>query len=202
VVEDEQQEHPTHGHHTEFEPKGKVPRNLQPLQSAPINIPLAYMKGSQVQVCDRGWSNGQLRLDVANIRSQLEMLYRDTGNDTSIDTDTSYQKEEIKSDTKPDTDVESDTNIDTGNDTDPTETAETIENASGSDGIGQIPESGIDTKRYTPANLTSEQMLILIQRLQTHMSQTQIIQDLWCVEKNKQGWKQAYAEFKELTEES
>jgi len=23
--------------------------------------------------------------------------------------------------------------------------------------------------------------------------------DLWCVEKNKQGWKQAYAEFKELT---
>jgi hypothetical protein len=45
-------------------------------------------------------------------------------------------------------------------------------------------------------------MLILIQRLQTHMSQTQIIQDLWCVEKNKQGWKQAYAEFKELTEKS
>jgi hypothetical protein len=149
TIEDEQQEHPTHGHHAEFKPKDKAPRNLEPLNSAPITIPLAYMKGSQVQVCDRGWSNGQLRLDVANIRSQLEMLYRDTGNDTSIDTDTSYQEEEIKSDTKPDTDDSSDTSIDTGNDTDPTETAKTIENASDSDGIGQIPEPSIDTRRYT-----------------------------------------------------
>jgi hypothetical protein len=196
VLEDQQQEHPTHGHHTEFKPKGKAPRNLQPLQSAPITIPLAYMDGGEVKVCDRGWSDGQLRLDVANIRNQLEMLYRDT----SIDTDTSYQGTGKEGDTKPDTD---DTSIDTGNDTDTTVPAETIDNTGGSSGIGEIPDSGIDTnsdtKRYTPANLTSEQILILIQRLQTHSSQTQIIQDLWCVEKNKQGWKQAYAEFKELT---
>jgi hypothetical protein len=45
-------------------------------------------------------------------------------------------------------------------------------------------------------------MLILIQQRQSRMSQTQLIQDLWCVEKNKQGWKQAYAEYKELTGES
>ena len=195
VLEDEQQEHPTHGHHTEFKPKGKAPRNLQPLQSAPITIPLAYMDGGEVKVCDRGWSDGQLRLDVANIRNQLEMLYRDT----SIDTDTSYQGTGKEGDTKPDTD---DTSIDTGNDTDTTVPAETIDNTGGSSGIGEIPDSGIDTnsdtKRYTPANLTKEQMLILIQNMQPGRSQTQIIQDLWCVGKNKQGWKQAYAEFKEL----
>jgi hypothetical protein len=67
VLEDEQQEHPTHGHHAEFKPSGKAPRNLESLQSAPINIPLAYM--------DRGWSDGRLRLDVTNIRNQLEMLF-------------------------------------------------------------------------------------------------------------------------------
>ena len=200
VVEDEQQEHPTHGHHAEFQPKGKVPRNLQPLQSAAINIPLAYMKGSEVEVCDRGWADGHLRLNVVSIRNQLEMLYHDTGTDTSIDTDTSYQGEEKEDDTGTDTGIDT---SDTGNDTAPTEAPETIANTSGSDGIGQIPESSIDTegdtKRYTPANLTREQMLILIQQLQSRMSQTQLIQDLWCVEKNKQGWKQAYAEFKELT---
>lgn len=105
-------------------------------------------------------------------------------------------------DTEPDTDSPS---IDTGNDTDPTRTAETIANTSGESGIGQIPDWGIDTsantKRYTPALLTSEQMLILIQRMLCHTSQTQIIQDLWSVEKNKQGWKQAYAEYKELMRE-
>jgi hypothetical protein len=74
VLEDEQQEHPTHGHHTEFKPKGKAPRNLEPLQSAPITIPLAYMKGGEVKVCDRGWADGQLRLEVENIRQRLELL--------------------------------------------------------------------------------------------------------------------------------
>ena len=202
VLEDDQQEHPTHGHYAEFKPKGKAPRNLQPLSSAPINIPLAYMDGAVVKVCDRGWSDGQLRLNVANIRNQLEMLYRDTRNDASIDTDTSYEGTEKEGDTKPDTDDSSHTSIDT----DTTSPAETIENTGGSSGIGQIPDSGIDTnsdiKRYTPARLTSEQILIFIQRLQTHSSQTQIIQDLWGVEKNKQGWKQAYCEYKELTGES
>jgi hypothetical protein len=157
------------------------------------------MDGGKVKICDRGWADGQLRLDIANIRNQLEMLYRDT----SIDTDTSYQETEKEGDTKPDTDDTSDTSIDTGNDTNTTETAETIDNTGDSSGIGQIPDSDIDTnsdtKRYTKAFLTSEQILILIQRLLPHSSQTQIIQDLWCVEKNKQGWKQAYAEFKELT---
>ncbi len=31
-----------------------------------------------MKVCDRGWADGQLRLDVANIRNQLEMLYTST----------------------------------------------------------------------------------------------------------------------------
>jgi hypothetical protein len=145
TIEDEQQEHPTHGHHTEFKPKGKAPRNLEPLNSAPITIPLAYMDGGKVKICDRGWADGQLRLDIANIRNQLEMLYRDT----SIDTDTSYQETEKEGDTKPDTDDTSDTGIDTGNDTNTTETAETIDNTGDSSGIGEIPDSGIDTNSDT-----------------------------------------------------
>jgi hypothetical protein len=74
VLEDEQQEHPTHGHHAEFKPTGKAPRNLQPLKSAPIAIPLAYMDGGEVKVCAQGWAEGQLRLEVENIRQRLELL--------------------------------------------------------------------------------------------------------------------------------
>jgi hypothetical protein len=196
VVEDEQQEHPTHGHHTEFKPKGKAPRNLQSLSSTPINIPLAYLEGGRVKVCARGWSDGQLRLDVTNIRNQLEMLYRDTG------TDTTHQEGKIEGDTD---ETGTDTS-DTGNDTDAIKTPETLANTGDTSGIGQIPESGIDTegdtKRYTRANLTREQILILIQQLSSRISQTQLIQDLWSVEKNKAGWKQAYTEYKELTGES
>ncbi|MBD2303197.1 hypothetical protein H6G28_32340, partial [Nostoc sp. FACHB-190] len=85
--------------------------------------------------------------------------------------------------------------IDTGNDT----------------GIGDtIPETGdfqtladdtgIDTdRRYTPAELTIEQLTgIVKQMVDKKMSQTQIIQSLWGVEKNGKGWKQAYNEYKEL----
>jgi hypothetical protein len=208
VLEDEQQEHPTHGHHMEFKPNGKAPRNLKPLNSAPINIPLAYMEGGEVKVCARGWANGQLNLDVVNIRERLELLF-----DSGIDTSINQQPGNIRSDTDETNTDTSDTSIDSGIDTNDSETPETPENTSGSNGIGQVPDSGIDTsagasdtandtgsdtKRYTRANLTREQVLILIRQLQPRMSQTQLIQDLWCVEKNKQGWKQAYAEFKEL----
>jgi hypothetical protein len=208
VLEDEQQEHPTHGHHTEFKPKGKTSRNLKPLNSAPINIPLAYMEGGEVKVCARGWVNGQLNLDVVNIRERLELLF-----DSGIDTSINQQPGNIRSDTDDTNTDTTDTSIDSGIDTNDSETPETPENTSGSNGIGQVPDSGIDTsagasdtandtgsdtKRYTRANLTREQVLILIRQLQPRMSQTQLIQDLWCVEKNKQGWKQAYAEFKEL----
>ncbi len=142
---------------------------------------------------------------MVNIRERLELLF-----DSGIDTSTSQQSGNIRSDTD---ETNTDTSIDSGIDTNDSETPETPENKSGSHGIGQVPDSGIDTsagasdtgtdsgidtKRYTPAKLTGEQMLILIRQLQTRMSQTQLIQDLWCVEKNKTGWKQAYTEFKEL----
>jgi len=74
ILEGEQCTHPTHGHHTEFAPKGKAPRHLQPLNSSPINIPLAYMNGDEVEVCDRGW-DGQLKLNTQNIRERLEFIY-------------------------------------------------------------------------------------------------------------------------------
>ncbi|BAY42262.1 hypothetical protein NIES2111_66580 (plasmid) [Nostoc sp. NIES-2111] len=57
-----------------------------------------------------------------------------------------------------------------------------------------------DTKtRYTPTELTLEQLTgIVKQMVDKKMSQTQIIQSLWGVEKNGKGWKQAYTEYKEL----
>jgi hypothetical protein len=183
VLEDQQQEHPTHGHHTEFKPKGKAPRNLQPLQSAPITIPLAYMDGGEVKVCDRGWSDGQLRLDVTNIRNQLEMLYRDTGNDTGNDTENLSKNTDINPDTR-------DSGIDTGiNDT--TDTADTT------GGSGDTT----DTKPIAQ-RLSKQELVSLIEQMKSGFSQTQIIQALWSVEKNRTGWKQAYAEYKELMGES
>lgn len=189
VVEGEQVEHPTHGHYAEFKPKGKVPRNLQPLSSAPIDIPLAYMQGSAVKVCDRGW-DGQLRLETESIRRRLEFLVNESGIDTR--TDTAIGKKEVKnSDTGTDTGIDtSDTESDTGD----TENAGTLDKTGGSD----------DTERdtgdtFTPARLTRTKALRIIQQMKVSgLSQTQIIQALWGCEKNKAGWKQAYAQFKEL----
>jgi high-affinity Fe2+/Pb2+ permease len=160
------------------------------------------MEGGEVKVCARGW-DGQLNLDVVNIRERLELLF-----DSGIDTSTSQQSGNIRSDTD-DTSDTSDTSIDSSE----AETPETLANTGDTTGINPDADSGIDTtsdasdtgtdtgsntKRYTKANLTGEQVLILIRQLQPRMSQTQLIQDLWCVEKNKTGWKQAYTEFKEL----
>ncbi len=63
-----------------------------------------------------------------------------------------------------------------------------------------VDDTGIDTAtRYTPAQLTIEQLTgIVKQMVDKKMSQTQIIQSLWGVEKNGKGWKQAYTEYKEL----
>lgn len=63
-----------------------------------------------------------------------------------------------------------------------------------------VSDTGIDTStRYTPAELTIEQLTgIVKQMVDKKMSQTQIIQSLWGVEKNGKGWKQAYTEYKEL----
>lgn len=61
-------------------------------------------------------------------------------------------------------------------------------------------DTSIDTnRRYTPTLLTYDQLTgIVEQMISKKMSQTQIIQSLWGVEKNGKGWKQAYTEFKEL----
>ncbi|BAY95919.1 MULTISPECIES: hypothetical protein [unclassified Tolypothrix] len=61
-------------------------------------------------------------------------------------------------------------------------------------------DTGNDTEtRYTPAELTPSQLTSIVkQMMDKKMSQTQIIQTLWGVEKNGKGWKQAYTEYKEL----
>ena len=74
ILEGEQCTHPTHGHHAEFAPTGKPPRHLEPLNSSSIFIPLAYMNGDEVEVCNRGW-DGQLKLNTRGIRERLELIY-------------------------------------------------------------------------------------------------------------------------------
>ena len=56
--------------------------------------------------------------------------------------------------------------------------------------------------QFTPLNLTREQVLELIKQLRTELNQTQIIEHLWQVRKGGSAdWKQAHAQFKELTSE-
>lgn len=60
-----------------------------------------------------------------------------------------------------------------------------------------------NTSRFTPLNLTREQMLTLIKELRTaELNQTQIIERLWQVRKGGSvAWKDAYNQFKELMSE-
>lgn len=202
VLEDEQQEHPTHGHYTVFRPKGNAPRNLQPLNSAAIDIPLAYMDGEEGRVHTGGWANGAF-LQPTNIRERLELLFSsDTSIDTSIDTK-SYPENSPQTGDTSDTSIDSG---DTGTDTEDSNTPETIENTGGSNDTesdtADTSDTGNDTDLFTPARLPKEQILTLIKQMKTAgLSQTQIIQSLWSVEKNKTGWKQAYSEYKRLTGE-
>jgi hypothetical protein len=200
------------------------------------------MDGALVKVCNRGWSDGQLRLDVTNIRNQLEMLYhntRDTGtdpkndtDDTEADTKKEAEKNPDTSDTGADTSGSDDTGTDTGNnDTGDTvdtkgvsgispDTSNTLHAGIGSKsdtegdtadtaditGVsGDDPDtSGTedDTEGDTAAiahRLAEAQLVSLIKSMTAAgMKQTQIICSLWEVEKNKAGWKAAYARFKEL----
>src|SRR4028119_297459 len=56
--------------------------------------------------------------------------------------------------------------------------------------------------KFTPLHLTRKQALELIQRLRTELNQTQVIEKLWdCKKGGSEAWKQAYAQFKELTAE-
>lgn len=57
-------------------------------------------------------------------------------------------------------------------------------------------------KYYTPLNLTRNQVIAIISQLQTELNQTQLIERLWQVAKGgSKGWREAYAEFKDLMEE-
>jgi hypothetical protein len=57
------------------------------------------------------------------------------------------------------------------------------------------------SKRFTPLNLTKDQVLALIESLNSFLNQTQIIERLWQVRKGgSEAWKKAHAEFKQLTE--
>jgi hypothetical protein len=184
VLEDEQQEHPTHGHHTEFKPKGKAPRNVLPLQSAPIDTPLAYMHGGEVQVCDKGWADGQLRLEIKSIRQRLEMLLDNSTPEPNLEPDSSavQSPEPPKRDSEP-------------------LNQPTDEGCTDKDSGSQF-SSEPRKERFTPLNLTKEQVLTLVQTLNAELNQTQIIERLWQVKKGgSAAWKEAREQFKQLTGE-
>jgi len=63
-------------------------------------------------------------------------------------------------------------------------------------GNGSEPSS----ERFTPLNLTKEQVLALIENLNHELNQTQIIERLWQVKKGgSAAWKDAREQFKQLT---
>lgn len=172
VVEDVQFEHPTHGHYTQFKPSGNAPRNVEPLNSAPITIRVA----------------GEIKaFDEPDIRARLEKLY--SAPDTGIDT----EPEAKIGDTEADTGIDS---IGTESDTRDSVTPETVGNTGGS---SDTEVDTADTRLYTPASLPASQVIILINNMEASgMNQTLTIQALWGVTKNGVGWKAAYKEFKEL----
>ncbi|WP_181985245.1 hypothetical protein [Nostoc sphaeroides] len=54
---------------------------------------------------------------------------------------------------------------------------------------------------YTPLKLTRDQCLMLIKQLRTELNQTEIIEKLWqCKKGGSAAWKEAYAQFKEVTD--
>jgi hypothetical protein len=180
VLEDEQQEHPTHGHHREFKPTGKAPRNLQPLNSALITIPLAYMKGKEVEICDKGW-DGQLRLEVENIRQRLELL---------LDSSTPEPNPEPSEPTVQKTEPPK---------RDPEPLNQPINEGSEDLGDGSQFRRGDGEERFTPLSLSKEQVLTLIENLNPELNQTQIIERLWQVKKGgSAAWKEAREQFRQL----
>ena len=184
TMEDEQQEHPTHGHHTSFKPVGNAPRNLKPLVSAPINIPLAYMEGGRVKICDRGWADGQLRLEVESIRQRLELMFNGSAPEPS-----------------PEPSEPTVQNPEPLNPTPEPLNQPTDEGCTDSDSGSQF-SSEPGSERFTPLNLSKEQVLELVQSLNTELNQTQIIEKLWQVKKGgSAAWKEAREQFKRLTGE-
>jgi hypothetical protein len=58
------------------------------------------------------------------------------------------------------------------------------------------------SERFTPLNLSKEQVLALIENLNPALNQTQIIERLWQVKKGgSTAWKQAREQFRKLTGE-
>ncbi len=72
-----------------------------------------------------------------------------------------------------------------------------------SEPLNQPPDEDCaeNEKRFTPLKLTREQCQDLIDQLRTELNQTEIIERLWqCKKGGSAAWKEAYAQFKEVTE--
>lgn len=191
VLEDEQQEHPTHGHHSVFRPKGNAPRNLQPLNSAAISIPLAYMDGEEGRVHTGGWVSGVFT-NPSGIRERLECLIT----------------QEIAEPNSEPLEPNSEPDGSTVQNPEPLNRPPEPLNQPADKGCTDLTggsrfSSEPGSERFTPLNLTKEQVLALVQSLNSELNQTQIIERLWQVKKGgSAAWKDAREQFKKLTEET
>jgi hypothetical protein len=69
-------------------------------------------------------------------------------------------------------------------------------------GNGSRERSDDGLERFTPLNLTKEQVQALVQNLNAELNQTQIIERLWQVKKGgSAAWKEAREQFRQLTGE-
>ncbi|MBD2571355.1 hypothetical protein, partial [Anabaena lutea] len=61
--------------------------------------------------------------------------------------------------------------------------------------------SDLTTRFYTPLKLSKQQILHLINSLNSELTQTQLIERLWhCSKGGSAAWREAYSEFRELTD--
>lgn len=183
VMEDEQQLHPTHAHHAVFRPKGNTPRNLDPLNSAVITIPLAYMDGGEGRVHTGGWAAG-IFINPDGIRERLERLIaQEIAEPKTEPSEPPVQNPEpLNRPSEP--------------------LNQPIDEGCTDSPPGSQFSSEPGSERFTPLNLTKEQILSLVHSLNSELNQTQIIERLWQVKKGgSAAWKEAREQFKTLTGE-
>jgi hypothetical protein len=135
------------------------------------------MDGGEVKVCDRGWADGQLQLEVENIRQRLELLL--DSSTAEPDSSPVQEPEPLNRSPEPLNQPTDDGCTDLGN--------------------GSQFSSEPSSERFTPLNLSKEQVLALIENLNPELNQTQIIERLWQVKKGgSAAWKEAREQFRQL----
>ncbi|NEP00880.1 MAG: hypothetical protein F6K58_19885 [Symploca sp. SIO2E9] len=170
-----QYEHPTHGHHSTFRPKGNIPRGLRPLGNS-SSISSASNENLSDQERYEQWVNGATSEDVNELIDRM----RGDRNDSEMKPETISEEPETE-----------ETISDTRN-----KPKQRENNSPGDFGM-------VSRNHFTLAKLTREQTSSLIETLKRKgLSQTEIIKDLWGVKPGDNSpYKQAREEYRQVTGE-